>query len=135
VLSQALAGAEEIQLGNLEPRRDLTFVEDTAHAFVLAGTAPGIEGQVIHFGQGEAVSVGDLAHRCLEIVGSKARIVSAAERVRPEKSEVGLLLCDPTLARQKLGWTSKVSLGEGLRRTAEYIKTHPEQYPSRGYVV
>src|SRR5262249_20132564 len=44
VLTQALAGAREIRLGNLDPRRDLTFVEDTARAFVLAATAPGIDG-------------------------------------------------------------------------------------------
>src|SRR4051794_40884224 len=35
VLGQALKGAKEIELGNLTPRRDLTFVTDTARAFVL----------------------------------------------------------------------------------------------------
>src|SRR5262249_60801282 len=58
VLAQALRGATDVHVGNLEPRRDLTFVEDTVRAFVLAGTAPDIDGQVIHFGQGEAISIG-----------------------------------------------------------------------------
>src|SRR5262249_22911477 len=122
-------------VGNLEPRRDLTFVEDTVRAFVLAGTAPDIDGQVIHFGQGEAISIGDLARRCLQTASSRARVVSTSERVRPEKSEVDLLLCDPTRALEKLRWSHKVPLDEGLRRTADYIRAHPEQYPSRGYVV
>jgi NAD dependent epimerase/dehydratase len=135
VLSQALAGAMEIHLGNLEPRRDLTFVEDTVRAFVLAGTAPGIEGQVIHFGQGEAVSIGDLARRCLQMASSQARIVSTTERARPEKSEVGLLLCDPAQAKRKLGWSPQIPLDEGLLRTAQYIKAHSDQYSLRGYVV
>jgi NAD dependent epimerase/dehydratase len=135
VLAQALSGAPEVHLGNLEPKRDLTFVDDTARAFVLAGTAPGVEGQVIHFGQGQALSVGEIAQRCLDVAGSKARIVRTAERRRPEKSEVGLLLCDPTRARQALGWEPEVSLDEGLRRTAEYVRAHPEQYPPRGYTV
>jgi NAD dependent epimerase/dehydratase len=135
VLTQALAGAAEIQLGNLEPRRDLTFVEDTARAFLLAGDVQGIEGQVIHFGQGEAVSVGELARRCLDVVGSKARIVSVADRQRPEKSEVGLLLCDPTKAKRVLKWSPQTSLDEGLRRTAEYVRGHRDRYPTGGYVV
>jgi NAD dependent epimerase/dehydratase len=135
VLTQALAGATEIHLGNREPRRDLTFVDDTARAFMLAGTAPGVEGQVIHFGQGEAFSVAEIAQRCLDAAGSKARIALTAERQRPEKSEVGLLLCDPTQARRKLGWKPEVSLAEGLRRTTEYVRSHLGQYQAGGYVV
>jgi NAD dependent epimerase/dehydratase len=135
VLTQALSGASEVRLGNLAPKRDLTFVDDTTRAFVLAGTMPGIEGQVIHFGQGEAFTVGEIAQRCLDAAGSKARIVSDAERQRPEKSEVGLLLCDPTRARQKLGWKPEVSLEEGLRRTAEYVRAHQDQYPTGRYTV
>jgi NAD dependent epimerase/dehydratase len=135
ILTQALSGAREIQLGNLEPQRDLTFVEDTARAFVLAARAPKIEGQVIHFGQGKAIRVGDLAARCLEVVGSSARIVAMSERQRPEKSEVGLLLCDPSRARELLGWTPRVSLDEGLRRTADYIRSHLSAYPRSGYTI
>jgi NAD dependent epimerase/dehydratase len=135
VLTQALSGAPEIRLGNLEPKRDLTFVDDTARAFVLAGTAPDVEGEVIHFGQGEAFSVGEIAQRCLDAAGSKARTVRDAERQRPDKSEVGLLLCDPTRAQQRLGWRAEVSLEEGLRRTAEYVRTHKDRYPPEGYTV
>jgi len=56
ILAQALAGAREICLGNLEPRRDLMFVEDTVQAFLLAAEAPGIEGETIHFGQGDFIT-------------------------------------------------------------------------------
>src|SRR5580704_1828000 len=45
ILTQALGGASEIELGNLEAKRDLTFVTDTARAFSLALTAPDIEGK------------------------------------------------------------------------------------------
>ena len=135
ILTQALTGAREIQLGSLEPQRDLTFVEDTARAFVLAARAPQIDGQVIHFGQGEAIRIGDLAARCLEVVGSSARIVGVSERQRPEKSEVGLLLCDPSRARDLLGWTPRVSLDDGLRRTADYLRSHLSAYPRTGYTI
>ncbi|HET6387161.1 MAG TPA: GDP-mannose 4,6-dehydratase [Armatimonadota bacterium] len=135
VLTQALAGAPEIRLGNLDPKRDLTFVEDTARAFLLAAETPGIEGEVIHFGQGYAVSVGEIAQRCLEVVGSHASVVSVAERQRPDRSEVGLLLCGAERARRRLGWTPQVTLEEGLRRTANYLRQNLGQYQTNQYVV
>ncbi len=135
ILSQALSGVEEIQLGNLEPKRDLTFVEDTANAFLLAVEAEGIEGETIHFGQGDSVSMADLAIRCLEIVGSTARIVTQEERQRPEKSEVDLLLCDASKAKRLLKWSPQVSLEEGLCCTAEYIREHLSEYRTKEYIV
>jgi dTDP-glucose 4,6-dehydratase len=135
VLTQALAGAQTIRLGNLDPKRDLTFVDDTVSAFLLAAEAPGIEGQVIHFGQGQAVSIGELARLCLRVVGSDAVLESEAQRQRPAKSEVELLMCNAARARALLGWQPQVTLEEGLRLTAEYLRRHGEQYRGMGYTL
>lgn len=135
ILTQALAGIEEIRLGNLDPRRDLTFVEDAVRAFRLAADAPGIEGETIHFGQGTAVSVAELEKRCLQVAGSHARIVSVPERQRPAKSEVGRLVCDASKARRLLGWAPQVPLDEGLRRTAQYLRDQLDQYRVGEYAV
>jgi NAD dependent epimerase/dehydratase len=135
VLTQALAGAREVRLGNLDPKRDLTYVDDTVSAFLLAAEASGIEGQVIHFGQGQAVSVGELARMCLHVAGRDAVLTSVAERQRPEKSEVGLLVCNAARARALLGWQPRVTLEEGLRRTAEYLRRNAELYRGTGYTL
>lgn len=135
VLSQAIAGAGEIQVGNLEPKRDLTFVEDTARAYVLAAETPGIEGETIHFGQGETYTMEHVARRCLEIVGSRARLVRVAERQRADKSEVKLLLCDPSKAARLLGWSPSVPLDDGLRRVADYVRHHLEDYRPKDYAI
>lgn len=135
ILGQALSGAKEIHLGSLKPKRDMTFVEDTARAFMLAAETKGIEGETIHFGQGEAVSIKDLAKLCLEIAGSNARVVAHKERIRPDKSEVGLLLCDSSKAKKSMNWAPQVSLREGLIRTAEYIGKNLNEYRCKEYVV
>lgn len=135
ILAQALNGNTEIRLGSLTPQRDLTFVEDTARAFALALEVPGIEGEVIHFGQGWAVSVGEIAQRCLTAAGSTAKIIQETERVRPEKSEVGLLLCNPAKARQLLGWQPEISLEDGLMRTARYIQDNLTLYQAGRYTI
>ena len=133
ILVQALGGAREIELGNLEARRDLTFVTDTARAYLLALSAPDIEGNTIHFGQGKAFSIGEIAALSLKIAGREATIVSSKRRLRPEKSEVGLLLCDATKAQALLGWTPQVSLERGLTMTAEYLRPRLSHYPPCDY--
>jgi NAD dependent epimerase/dehydratase len=135
ILVQALSGAREIELGNLEPRRDLTFVTDTAYAYLLALTAPDIEGETIHFGQGEAFSIGQIAAVCLKIAGSQAAIVSAERRLRPEKSEVGLLLCDSARAQKLLGWAPQISVERGIALTADYIRPRLSQYRASDYTI
>lgn len=133
IVTQALTGAGKVRLGNLAPKRDLTFVEDTAEAFVNAATRRGLEGQTIHFGQGKAVSVRELADRVLKVMKISARVVGDADRRRPPKSEVGLLLCGAARARRLLRWAPKVSLDEGLRRTVEYIRGRAATYRPEEY--
>jgi nucleoside-diphosphate-sugar epimerase len=133
ILGQALAGRAAIRVGNLEPRRDLTYVTDTARAFVLAGATEGIDGQTIHCGQGQAVTMGELVDRCLAVTGCDATVEVDEERMRPAGSEVGLLQCDPARARSLLGWRPEVGLDEGLRRTAADLESrgdtlHPAEY-------
>lgn len=135
VISQALAGAETLRLGSLEPQRDLTFATDTAEAFALALEKDGVIGETIHFGQGEAISIGDLARMCLKISGSQATLIADEARVRPEKSEVQLLLCNAAKAKSLLGWTPKVKLEEGLSRTASYIRDNLHLFKAGTYLV
>jgi NAD dependent epimerase/dehydratase len=135
VFAQAFKGAKEIRLGNLTPQRDLTFVTDTARAFALAATSNGIEGETIHFGQGSAVSMRELAELCLGVAGRTATLVSVDTRSRPEKSEVGLLVSDSSKAEKLLGWSPEVTLLDGLRATAEYIRAHLDEYDAGGYVI
>jgi NAD dependent epimerase/dehydratase len=135
ILSQVLTGRASVRIGNLEPRRDLTYVTDTARAFVLAGGAPGIDGETIHFGQGRALSIGELVDRCLAVTGSEATVEVDEQRMRPAGSEVELLVCDPARAESLLGWRPVVGLDEGLRRTAAELERRAESLHPAEYVV
>lgn len=133
ILTQALTGTDQIELGNLRAKRDLTFVDDTARAFILAATTKGIDGQTIHVGSGSAFSIAALARHCLKVAGSRARVVSVDRRVRPLQSEVNLLVCDPRKAERLLGWKPAVSLEDGLQLTAAYLRDHLSDYKPREY--
>lgn len=124
IIRQALDPAcTEIRLGDLTPRRDLTFVADTAAAFALAATASKLEpGAAYNAGRGSAISIGDLAKKIVALTGCKKPIVSENARLRPEKSEVRELLADSTLFSSLTTWQAMVSLDEGLERTIAWWK-------------
>ncbi len=122
VLTQLLAGAHEVRLGNLSPRRDFTFVSDTVDGFVRAAAVGIARGAVVQLGTGFAVSVGELVDRCRTITGrTDAEVVVEDERIRPDGSEVEVLLSDPEVARTTLGWEPRVGLEDGLRAVAAWI--------------
>jgi len=135
IISQVLGGKNPIRLGSLTPQRDLTFVTDTVNGFIRASEVPGIEGQVVHIGQGRAVSMGELAETVFKVLGKTVEIETEEARVRPEKSEVGLLLCQPEKALRLLGWKPQVSLEEGIHRTAEFIRAHLGDYALESYSI
>jgi NAD dependent epimerase/dehydratase len=128
ILAQLLEGKSTIQLGRLDTRRDLTFVSDTVDGFVRAAVTDGIEGETIHLGTGRSVSIGELFDASCRALGVKATVTTDAKRLRPDASEVEVLLSDPELAARKLGWRPQVDLEEGLRRTAAFMRTHASLY-------
>jgi NAD dependent epimerase/dehydratase len=121
VLAQLLAGADRIHLGSLSPRRDFTFVADTVDGFVRAAVADLAPGEVVQLGTGETVSIGELVDLCQQIVGTEAQVTTDEARVRPAGSEVEVLLSDPSMAAERLGWRPTTSLVDGLRRTSEWL--------------
>jgi NAD dependent epimerase/dehydratase len=125
MLRQLLAGQREVRLGRLDPRRDLTFVADTADGFVRAALAKGIEGQTIQLGTGRSESIGELFAMACRLIGADATTVEDPSRLRPAASEVMVLQSDPARARELLGWEATTSLEAGLGQTIEWLRAHP----------
>ena len=134
IISQALAGST-LRLGSLHPRRDLTYVEDTAAAFVAAATSEGAVGRTIQLGTNHDVSVGDLVDMVAEVLGRELTVETDPARVRPDKSEVERLISGPQLARELLGWEPTVDLREGLARTIDWIERNVHRYRVDHYVI
>jgi NAD dependent epimerase/dehydratase len=135
LISQCLAGNPELRLGNVSPTRDFNYVANTVEGYILAATAHGIVGEAINLGTGREISIGDLAALVSGLTGTDIPVVSDAQRVRPENSEVERLLADNTKALNLLGWSPTVSLEDGLRNTIEWLKGHQEWYRPNDYTV
>ena len=133
ILSQLLAGKQTVELGSLTPRRDLTYVSDTVDGFIAAGAAPGVEGRTVQLGTGVTTSIQELFELACAVCGVEASVESAEERRRPAGSEVMVLQSDPSLARSLMGWSARVDLEEGLRRTADWLRANIAGYDPHVY--
>jgi NAD dependent epimerase/dehydratase len=133
ILGQLLTGRTELRLGSLAPQRDFTFVTDTARAFVLASEADLEPGAVVQLGTGVAVSVGDVVDAAGRLLGVTPTVVTDDTRVRPDASEVQVLLSDPSRAAAALGWKPEVDFADGLAATAAWLREHGDPTRAETY--
>jgi dTDP-glucose 4,6-dehydratase len=122
-----------VHLGNLEPLRDLTYVEDTVEGFIRIAQQPEAIGQVINIGSGQEFSVKDLAERIIRLTGRETPIISDETRKRPPASEVSRLYADNSKAGLILEWHPSTGLDEGLQKTLEWIKENIGRYRADEY--
>lgn len=132
VLSQMLSG-DIVRVGSLDPVRDMSYVSDTVEGFIRAASAPDVEGVTLNLGTGTGYTMRDLLDRALAVTERPCRVELAPERRRPEASEVAELVCDASLAKQALQWEPRVTLDDGLRRTAAWIEGHLSRFKPQLY--
>jgi UDP-glucose 4-epimerase len=132
IINQFISNNGVINIGNLTPKRDFTFVQDTAEAVTLLALSDTPYGEVIQLGTGSAYSVKELIDMCEKISGVKAKIKSDKERLRPLASEVEVLLSDPASANKSLGWNHKVGLEAGLISTYHWFRENQSNIADSG---
>lgn len=135
IITQLLAGAEELKLGALEPTRDFNFAHDTADAFIATAESDAAVGRTINAGSGREISIGALAELLFELTGRRAAIRTEDRRLRPANSEVERLLADNTRAKELLAWGPKVPLRDGLAQTIEWMRANLGRYRPGEYAV
>jgi NAD dependent epimerase/dehydratase len=134
IITQVLS-SDCIRLGNLDARRDFTFVRDTINGFLRAADAPDVLGREINLGTGVDISIGELVKKVVRMTGRKVEVMTEDERLRPEQSEVRQLLSDNSLARQMFDWQPAWSLDEGLKETIAWISENLKFYQVGRYEI
>jgi len=127
IITQALH-SRNIRLGSLEPRRDLTFVTDTARGFAAAAVSAGARGATVQLGSNSEVSVRELVEAIGKIMGKKLRPVVEEGRRRPKASEVERLYASNVRAKELLGWQPRVSITRGLEKTIAWFGGRADRY-------
>ena len=103
--------------GDGEHTRDYVYVADFVEAHRLAMDYP--ESIVVNIGTGEGTSVNEIFRHLQRVTGYTAPPIYGA----PRPGDVRHIALDPSRAKRLLGWAPKVSLLEGLARTAASMRT------------
>lgn len=126
-VAAVLAGRSPVIRSDGTPERDYLYAGDAAAAYLAIARA--LDERT---GRGEAFNAGSgRAHSVLEVVEAVCR--AAGTRVSPDirgsgtpRGEIDRQYVDATKLRELTGWRPEVDLEEGLRRTVEWYRAHPE---------
>jgi CDP-glucose 4,6-dehydratase len=126
-VAAALSGRSPVIRSDGSPERDFLYVEDAVKAyFAIADALDSGEAR------GEAFNAGGgRPHSVLEVVDLVCKV--AGTDVEPDvrgkgtpAGEIDRQYVDPTKLRDMTGWTPEVDLEEGIRRTVEWYRAHPD---------
>jgi len=100
---------------------DWIYVDDVVEAYLALAGAPGIEGQTVEIGSGKLVSIREIVGQVAHLVGGGIGPTFGALADRPMEP---VRIADVAQTRERIGWSPKTQLTEGLSRTVEWYKEH-----------
>ncbi|MFD0691112.1 NAD-dependent epimerase/dehydratase family protein [Actinomadura fibrosa] len=112
---QALTGDDLTVTGDGTQTRSICHVDDTVRGIVALATSdhPG----PVNIGSPYEVTMSDLARTIVDLTGSASRIRFIERPVDDPR----VRRPDTALAREVLGWSPRITIGEGLRDTIEWF--------------
>jgi CDP-glucose 4,6-dehydratase len=126
-VSAALDGRPPVLRSDGSPERDFLYVEDAACAYVAIADALDrneVRGQAFNAGGGRPHPVGQVVELIARLAGTG--VEPDIRGAGNPAGEIDRQYVDPAKIREVVGWESEVDLEEGLRRTIDWYRAHPE---------
>ena len=137
IINQAMINDKNIKLGNIDTKRDFTFINDTINAFERAIKTGKKIDNVINVGTNYSITIKSLAKIIFKILGKNLKILKENRRVRPIKGEVDHLKASNLLAKKKLLWKPNFNGEKGLKKaliiTINWYKKNKNFYNNHFY--
>lgn len=132
-IAAAMAGRDPVIRSDGSPQRDFLYVEDAVAAYLaiadaLARDDGGAGGEAFNGGAERTYAVLDVVRRVCHLVGGGVRPDVRGHGTPP--GELRDQEVDATKLREVTGWRAEVGLDEGLGRTIDWYREHPEALPS-----
>lgn len=111
-------GRDLIITGTGDETRDFNFVENAVEGTILAASSKKAVGKTYNIGSGRETKIKDLAELINSMTGDQGRIKYAERR---NWDKISRRLADITKATEDLGYSPRVNLEEGLRKTYQWF--------------
>ena len=114
-------------------KRDFTYADDMADAFIAALDSPACVGNAYNIGGGplkgeRAVSLDTLAEALVMANGGQGRFERKEFPADRKRIDIGDYEANDSAFRAATGWSARVDLVEGLRRSIDYYRAHLPRY-------
>ncbi len=119
-IKSLLRGERPVLRSDGKMLRDYIFVDDVVDAYLaLASRAheDGIRGEAFNFSVGGGITVLEIVEKIQKLMGREDLKPAILDQAR---SEIRAQYLDSSKAKQRLDWTAKFSLEEGLKRTVPW---------------
>ncbi len=119
-LRQAIAGEPVTVYGDGLQTRCFTYVDDAVDGTLRGMQTASAEGVVFNIGnQATETSIDDLARMVISVCGSRSQVAHETyeSHFGPGFEDTRRRVPSAARATERLGWTAKIGLDEGLRRT------------------
>ena len=123
-IQRLLGGRPPVIFGDGEQSRDFTYVTNVVQANLLAAESAGAAGQVFNIGCGQRTTIGMLAERIAEILGTNIR--PEFQPARP--GDVRHSHADISKAGSLLNYSPRIGFRDGLESTVRWYKD--KEHPS-----
>jgi UDP-glucose 4-epimerase len=97
--------------------RDYVYVGDAVEAMLKAASYQGTQ-RIFNIGSGRGTSLNELVAEIEKLLGRRLKVEHSGSRA----VDVPANVLDASLAAHHLGWRASTPLGEGLRRTCEWLR-------------
>jgi nucleoside-diphosphate-sugar epimerase len=118
-------GRPRVSLGNVDARRDFTYVDDTARALMATVRSSLPDGDAVNVGSNVSHSVRELVAAIAEKMGIAPPEIEVDPR-RLRRLDIENFRCDHSKLTAATGWAPTVSLEEGLTHTIDWFRTKGE---------
>jgi len=120
-IREALAGETWKIYGDGAQTRDFIYVDDVVEALHRAATVEGVGGELFQIATSRETTVAELAQTLAAVLRSRGTVVSEPTHVSPLAGEVRRNYSDTSKALERLGWTARTPLADGLERTVDWF--------------
>ncbi|MBV8673317.1 MAG: GDP-mannose 4,6-dehydratase [Acidobacteriaceae bacterium] len=125
VIKATLAGDPFIIRSDGKFVRDFLYVKDAAEAYLALGERlaedPSVSGEAFNFSLEEHLTVLDIVHMTLNIMG-RTDLKPVIQNIA--SSEIREQYLDASKARERLGWQPRYGMKEGIRETVNWYREH-----------
>tara|TARA_B100000989_G_scaffold299007_1_gene291881 strand:+ start:5141 stop:6121 length:981 start_codon:yes stop_codon:yes gene_type:complete len=135
LITQCLNKNKFIKIGNINVKRDFTYVDDLCDAYIESIFSDKLYGEVFNVGNNRMISIKELLNLIMVNLKVQKEIKIENIRIRKETSEVFELQCDNSKFLNFTNWKPKINLEDGLSETINWIKKNISKFNKNIYHV